>query len=294
VLAGYRAWQRNFDWHDDVSLWTAGVQSSPNSYKSHFSLASALFESDPAHSNIYAVIEQAEKSLTILDSVPDSRNISHVYADAASFYIVKGDMKQRRRSDGTMETSPESERAYQRSLEILMRGLSIDKSEQDRARSQSASNSPPMGYAPLYRQLARTYIRLGNFQKAFETAIFACELSPQAGEGYLVLAELFQAQSRKNDEAVALLEYFLTSKNPRILGPLQTLYQSGLDQQGCAINRTSDGVSLNQSCEVVHNDLCQASIDLIEISIGAQRQDLADQFESEGKNEFGCSLPPMP
>ncbi len=58
--------------------------------------------------------------------------------------------------------------------------------------------------------------------------------------------------------------------------------------------RTSDGVSLNESCEVVHEDLCQASADLIEISLGAQRQDLAGQFESEGKNEFGCSLPPLP
>ena len=294
VFAGLRGRQRNFDWHDDMSLWTAGVQSAPNSYKSHFSLASALFESDPAHANIYAVIEEAEKSLTILDSVPDPRDISHVYADAASFYIVKGDMKQRRRPDGTVDVPPESERAYQRSLEILTRGLAIDKAEQERTLAQSSSNSQPTGYAPLYRQLARTYVRLGNYQKAYETAIFACELSPQAGEGYLVLAELFHAEARKNDEVVADLEYLMLSKNRRILAPLEMLFESGLDQKGCAMNRTTDGVSLNESCEVVHNDLCYASADLTKISLDADRQDLAEEFESEGRNEFGCSANSLP
>ena len=52
VLCGVRTFVRNADWHDDLRLWTATARTAPDSFKSHDSLAEALYQADPAHDNI--------------------------------------------------------------------------------------------------------------------------------------------------------------------------------------------------------------------------------------------------
>ena len=87
-----RTWARNSDWRDDLSLMTAAAETSPHSYKTHRALAAALYDSDASHANIDRVIAEAEKSLAILDSVPDWRNNAEAYRQASSYYITKGDL----------------------------------------------------------------------------------------------------------------------------------------------------------------------------------------------------------
>ncbi len=59
---GLRASERNRDWRDDVTLWTSAVSTVPNSFKAHENMSVALYEADPAHSNLTQVIDEAEKS----------------------------------------------------------------------------------------------------------------------------------------------------------------------------------------------------------------------------------------
>ena len=72
ITAGFavRTWLRNADWKTDLTIATADVRVSPNSFKLHRLLASSLFESDPAHSNIDQVLAEQEKSVALLDSLP--------------------------------------------------------------------------------------------------------------------------------------------------------------------------------------------------------------------------------
>jgi tetratricopeptide (TPR) repeat protein len=295
---GYRTWERNFDWKDESSLWTAAARTSPGSFKAHKGLARALYDSDPSRSNISEVIAEAEQSVAILDPLPDSLSTSNAYVDAATYHSIRGDLGMRRRPDGTVDVPPESDREYRRSLELLMRGLSIDKTESQTyaqekiAHGEAASSIPPLGYAPLYRQLAITYLRLGDYQKAYDAAVYACALGPHAGDGYLLLAEIFRVEGRTEDEVLALIEYFLTSKNPGILVPLQKLYQSGLDQKGCAISQIPSGLVLNKSCELVHNELCKASDNLVKNANQGKELDFAEEIESTAKEEFGCAADP--
>ena len=70
-----RTWVRNSDWKDDLSIATASVQASPGSFKTHDLLANVLYASDPTHANIDRVIQESEKSLAILNPLPDNRSL---------------------------------------------------------------------------------------------------------------------------------------------------------------------------------------------------------------------------
>jgi len=133
-LLAIRTWERNFDWHDNLTLMTADVNNSPNSFASHESLATELYLADPNHSNINTVIDEAEKSLAILNPLPDSLNHADVYANTADYYERKADSLSQTGADGKIILTPAAARADQRALEILLRGVSIDRAfdEQNR------------------------------------------------------------------------------------------------------------------------------------------------------------------
>jgi hypothetical protein len=68
VLFGARAWVRNRDWRDDVTLWTSAVKASPNSFKAHKGLADALYDANPSNPDWKRITSEADRSIAILDS----------------------------------------------------------------------------------------------------------------------------------------------------------------------------------------------------------------------------------
>ena len=176
---GIRTWKRNLDWRDDITLWTSAVQTVPDSFKGHNSLALALYHSDPTDSNIYRVIEEAEKSMAILDPLPDALNAGEVYGNAGGYYLRKGDLLAQPGPDGKSADSPVSIRAYERGQQILTRGVSIEKAfdiafiESERAHGKSNSEIPLTGSPSLYANLALISLRLGDQKTALDGATYA-------------------------------------------------------------------------------------------------------------------------
>ena len=75
IACGIRAFVRNFDWDDDVALWTAAAKVCPNSFKTHKSLAYAYYEIDtaktpPAYPDIDRIIDEGEKAVAVTDQKP--------------------------------------------------------------------------------------------------------------------------------------------------------------------------------------------------------------------------------
>ena len=293
VVLGVRTWHRNADWQDDVSLWTSAVQAAPMSYETHRGVAVTLFESDPSHANIAAVLAEAERALAILDPLPDRLNTTAMYADAGNFYRQQGDLLSRYGAPGASVATPEAARAYARSLEILLRGVAIDAAvnqdyaQQEIARGRAASEIAPVGLPLLYEHLADTRARLGDHEHAIVAARYARSLAPATPDAPYVLARTLAEAGRLNDSAVALVGYFLISG--QILDPLPALYRSGLDTKGCAIAQLATGATLNPSCELVHEELCTASADLAEIYRWNRRPDLAEQARSRAASAWGCA-----
>ena len=292
---GARTWERNFDWHDDVALWSAAVRVAPNSFKSHDALAYALNLSDRTPSNIYQVIKEAEKSLAILDPLPNSLNNADAYANAGRYYTTKGDVLRWKGSHGEMADTPESLHAYQRSLEILQRGVAIDRAfdewhrTEELKRGKPESEIMPAGLPQLYDRLALTYMRLGDNQDAYNATVYARLLAPEKPDSYFVMGEALFAANRKDDAAVSLMEGLLVSGNREFMPLLQNAYQSGLDPKGCAFTQTADGPFLNNSCEAVHSHICKASSELIKIFLQDHEQIFADAAKNKARLQFKCS-----
>lgn len=295
VALGIRTWERNFDWKDNVALSSASVRTAPESFKSHYALAIALNDADPTHANISAVIDQADQSLAILDSLPDALNVSSVYAVAGADYRIKGDLLVQRSADGRTIVSPESMQAYQKSLKILTRAATIDRTDNEiyqqrkRARGTPEDQIAPSGISIVYINLATTQLRLGNYQAAYDAAFEARTLNPKIMDSYALMAQALAPMNRKDEAAVALVEGLLVSGEQSLLGPLKVLYKYGVDPEGCAIKQTAGGPLLNNQCAVVHKEICTASADLI----GRYRQflhaELAATARSQAIEQFGCA-----
>jgi hypothetical protein len=293
VALGIRTWERNLDWRDDISLWTAAVRTVPNSFKVHGALALAFYQSDPTHSNIDRVIEEAEKSVAIVNSLPDPLNAEDVYAAAGAFYIVKGSLLAQAAANGKTADPQASPRAYERAQELLKRGVSIQKTfdqsfrEAERAHGKSDSEIPLSGSPTLYANLAANSVRLGDEKTAFDAASYGRLLDVQNQNNYQILGDILMDKGRKKEAAAMLVEGMIVSGDPQFLKRLRGLYESGLDPKGCAIVQGVSAEVLNTSCEPAHEEICVALDDLAGVYRRKLRFNLSEYTEKKGK-ELGC------
>ena len=298
VGLGLRTWTRNLDWLDNSSLLEAGIRDTPNSFASHFGLATNLYVSDPAHSNLDRVIAAAEKSLAILDPLPDSQNFEDAYANAGTYYQLKGDLLAKTAANGNQTVLVESEKAYGRALQILLRGAAIGESydaqirSRELARGKPDSEIPHVGSKSLYPELALTYLRLGDTRQSHEAIQRALIVDPEQPKIFVTLARILLTEKRTGDSAVALVESYMSSGDRQILGPLAELYRGGLDPKGCAISQDVNGLSLNTFCEPVHNHICRAKAELIRVYTEANRRDLIDDLKSRTATDTSCADDP--
>jgi hypothetical protein len=62
----------------------------------------------------------------------------------------------------------------------------------------------------------------------------------------------------------------LLSGDRGLLDELLKLYQSGVDQKGCAVKAGPHGPTLNPACETVMRDLCEATRRMHRADLGAR------------------------
>ena len=283
-----RTWARNSDWRDDLSLMTAAGEASPNSYKSHMALATALYNSDATHANIDRVIAEAEKSLAILESVPDWRNNFEAYSRASGFYITKGDSL----------AAPEGLPAYQKALELLLRSKTIMAANYEqlvtteRARGHEAPQRDQAKFAELERSISDAQLRLNDPSKALDAAAAALEMDPLNAQRYRQLATSLLASGRADEAAVALVEGAFVTSDPRLRQDLLSLYRQGLDSKGCATVPGPNGPAINPSCEIVRRHTCAAAAATIPVYLRVGRRDLAELLKDSVSRDFGCSALP--
>jgi protein O-mannosyl-transferase len=283
ALLSIRTWVRNTDWRDDLSWAQATVQTSPESYKGHALLASALYDS---HADINSVIAEAEKGLRPLEPLPDLMNFAPPYQQAGLYYLTKG--------DALLTLTPAAaQKAYERSREVLERCKSIVQAnnalENKEAKARGAPEIKPLRYADLYRLLSEVELRLGDVPRALDNARYALALSPYSAPMYLALADVLVHSDRAEQGVVALMEGEIITSDPGLTRQMVRLYRRGLDPQGCAAVEKNGQMTLNPSCEVVHRDLCDASASVQQIYSEAGRTDLAASTRDLAVQKLRCA-----
>jgi len=279
----YRTWLRNPAWTDDLSLWTAAVEASPNSAKAHRALAEALYDSDPAHGNIDRVIAEAERSVSLLSPVPDRSNSYHDYRQAAAYYLDKADGLRRRATAGETNAAAEAAHAAERSLALLQRCLAIIK-----AASTPLAGASVAPEADANRLLAAAYLGLDDTTRALEAATRARQLDPLAPLAYRLAADTLLGRRRPDEAAVTLMVGSIVTDDGGLGQALMGLYRSGFDQQGCAVVSSPQGAMLNPSCPIVRAHFCAASAEAVEVNLRLGRRDRAERARTFAAQEFGC------
>lgn len=274
TLCSIRTFVRNSDWSDELTLWTATAQAAPNSFKSRGSLAEALYRADPTRDNFDQVIAEKEKSLAILQSVPDPAAISKPYREAAAYYLEFGDWLESRHRDAATVAN-----AYRRAAMLGEHYLLLVEERPVSAKDTSDA-----------RLLVSTaYARLQEGDKAVATARQAASEQPFNPLSYRALATALLNTQHQNEAAVELMTGFIVTGNQELRSALLDLYRSGLDTAGCATTTTGSTVALNiSSCEIVRRHLCEAAARAADIQRRSGRPELASQvavLTSEAKCE---------
>jgi tetratricopeptide (TPR) repeat protein len=278
VAFATRTYTRNFDWFDDLSLWTSAAQACPASYKTHTSLATDLIAVKGA--GLDRAVSEADRSLAILDPLPDQRNISAVYANAGLCYRTKGDAL----------AAPRSDYWYRKALDALLRGERIDAVYNQEIRRENAARGKRIsrsGWVPLYLELGRTYLRVSQPRQALETLAFGRALRADP-EFFEEMSAAYRALGDPQQAAITLIEGLaLDSTNTRFASELVDLYQQ-TEPGSCALRNAGGSVSLNLDCPLVHSQLCTASRNVALLYRQSGQEATAASTVRSAIHDLGC------
>ncbi len=289
-----RTWVRNIDWHDELAMYEGSVRTSPNSFKVHAQLASVLYASGPAGSNLDRALEEVNKALAILDALPDARNAPDVYRLAGGLYIAKGDALHDRDPSLGLDD-------YRRALQLLHRSIAIRLSERPKddgkreaewARRHPALPNAASGDPEADWMLAAVCWRLGNAKEADVAAGEALALHPAKAEGYRQIALGYANEGRMDEAALALMEGGLITSDPGLRSDLLDLYRTAFGNS-CAITTGPNGPTFNLSCDLVHKQFCAASVEVVETVMDAGRMDQARKQKQDLIQKYGCPAGPL-
>jgi hypothetical protein len=278
VFCGVRTFARNIDWQDDLSLWTATERTAPHSFKSHSSLAEAMYRADPAHNNLDQVLAEKEKSLAILQGVPDPAALSKPYLEAATYYLERGDWLREHHASES-EISNANRRAAALGEQYL------------RLVSERPVSTKETSDARLLVSTAYAHLQEGD--RAVAAARQAATDQPFNPMSYRATAFALVNAQQVNEAAVELMTGFMVTGNQELRTALLNLYRGGLDSQGCATSANGSTVVLNVSCEIVRRHLCEAAARANDLQRRAGHPELASQV-AEFTRDAHCEARPLP
>ena len=281
LVFGGRAWLRNRDWRDDVAVWTSAVAASPNSFKAHKGLADALYDANPSNPDWPRITSEADRSLAILDALPDTLNVPGAYRRAIGFFLDYG--------DALRESNASTAAVYARAVAIAERHLAV---VQALNRQPGSPGATPAALADAQALLATAYRRAGDASKSLEAARQALQAQPLSPTAYRTLATSLTLARQYDTAAVALLTGFMVTGDVELRQTLIDVYRAGLDTEGCAVNQGPNGVVLNPACGIVHRHLCTATAETIRVQRQLGRTDLVQQLELTATRSYGCPAPP--
>ena len=279
-----RTWVRNADWKDDRSMARALLRAAPNSFKPHDFMANVLFASDPTHANIEQVIEESEKSLAILDPLPDAESIPDPYELAGTCYVYHGDY-------------PKAIAALKRFLAIeqasfaaFQRKVTSRQGHEEAASLKSAQRITGARQGDAYTWLSMAYLRSGDAAAAVDTAAHARALNPASPALYRQLAQIALSQGRVDEAAATYIEGAFVTSDGSLRKDLLDLYNR-MGSASCALKPGSRGPAINPACAMVHSHLCAAAAGTIDTLQRTEQTQLAQARKKMFVEEFGCSVP---
>ena len=274
-----RTLARNADWLNGYTLWASSLVSAPNSFKVHLSMARA--ELDSSRPNLDHAVAESERSLAILAGLPDDRSSARPFHTAGEAYRRKGD-----------SINDEAQRTYwyRKALDVLLHGQAVDLAlkqvavERNRARGIAVV---AVGWDPLYLELGRVYMRLGDLDKAREALLYGRSIKP-VSDFFRELSLLYRLKGDNHAAETTLMEGLVVDPGvTQFASDLVELYGKS-DPVSCAVHHEGAASSLDIGCPLVHDQLCTAARNVAVLySQSAKRVDAARTVRT-AVQEMGC------
>jgi protein O-mannosyl-transferase len=269
-----RTWIRNADWRDDVTLWSAAVEASPNSFKTHIALAKALLHtSDPDSDKMFVADLQG---LHVLDTLPDKLNDANLYYDVAGQFILIGDSLRRIYADGTVVEPEDTIEKYGDARTAVLHCLSILR----------AQHRTPSAF--MYLMLSQIESRLGDGHEALRAAHDAREVEPMVPTAYMRIHDLLFPGGWREEATSALMEGWLLTGDSALLQKLVEEYSANPDVSICAIT-PGQGYGIDSSCQVVRKQACAVSAEVVRLRLKASGPETAARLKRELDTKYGCA-----
>jgi tetratricopeptide (TPR) repeat protein len=280
VLYAGRTFARNAEWNNDLTLASADVQTTPESFRLHDMLAKALFEQD-ARRNIDRSIEEEEKSWAILAPLAPSRSSEFPPTFLGIYYAAKADL------------DPTNSRAwYEKSLGVLekARGISqaAEKAYDGIQRARGGTPVERSGFQQLYFNLANACLNLGRYQEAIDALRYGRGLNPAALDAYDGLQVAYAATGNFRMAAVSLEEKAqVDGFQPATVAAIREVYRK-IPDGSCAFVQQGTAWQLNMSCPAVKGDLCLAWSDLAQAYTDARQAAQSQNLRDAAASRYGC------
>jgi protein O-mannosyl-transferase len=284
-----RTWARNADWLDDRSITVASLEASPNSFKLHRQMAALIYGEEGTPENIRRGKGEAEKSVALIDALPDPESTAEPFCLAAAYDFLEGELENAASSAGI---SGEAAAAYEKGIARAHRCAAIDKA----VHAAYLAKLPPGMLAPEgdpqpYLMLSSAYIQMGETGKAVGAAREALRLYPRSAAGYLQVANVFMNHSLRDDATSALTEGLLLTSGAGLADALGTIYNYA--DGTCSVVETGAGHTMNPRCRPFRERVCALSADVLKARVEMSRRDLAEEQRREFVQTYACSSAPL-
>ncbi len=292
ILAlGVRTFQRNRDWHSDLTLWQAAAVTSPNSIKVYRALSATMFFEGADKWPLDEVIRTAERGIAIVEAhqlAPVHRPIP-TYLHAGHYYRLKSEQL------STSGLTQEASMAIQRAIQLLEAAAESDKAisevfVQNAIQHRKFSLSIADAAKPqIYQELGIAYLGGNQIEKALETFEYLQRSALSDPETHCCMAVALGQLGRLDEAAVSLMKMrMLGGGDERNSSMLVQAYQQ-LSPNRPAISLQGSDWNLYSDNPLVRHHLDRAAIELIRIAIDTHQPKFARQMRDLAVNKFGCS-----
>jgi len=276
---GVRAYERNFDWRDDLTLWRTADEVSPESCKPSSAVSNLLATS--AHPSLDEAIRYSERSLAILDPLSDDDNIPRPWAVAGMCYRLKAD---------SLPDPAQKRPLYEKALADLLRAKRIDVAAGEQLnRASRAAGKPAFlgGLGLMYLELGRVQRRLSLWRDALASLDYGRMLvsMPEFAEEK---SQVFQDMGDNNQAAIALLEGMMMDLRSQRLANRMVRFYKQTAPLTCAVQTQGAESSFNPDCPMVHQQICEASQNVVIAYRNFGKPILAEEAARRAVAGLGC------
>jgi hypothetical protein len=266
LILAARTFARNFDWQTELALFKSAASVVPDSFR----VRSALAGQELAAGDLDGAVRDAERTMQILDPLPDDRNTSIPYVTAGKVFSDKAD------------SLPVPERApwQQKALTTLRRA--------ERLVALQARPGVSSDYPLLDEHLGYVALQSG----AYDEAINAVQRSMRrhlSADLFINLAAAFIGKGDAADGEITMLEGMIWNRQDSAIATKVIEAYRLKSPDSCALANAGNGAyRLNTTCPLVQTQLCAASARLISL-LQVQGQTSEVMRVQSAAQHAGCS-----